>query len=250
MSKKFDNWNEVKKTTETIGNVPQFKAREIYHAKIGENIGFEQSGKGDEFLRPVLILKRLTKEIFFGIPLSTTPRVGSFFYNFEFLAGVESSALLVQTKLFSSKRLLNKIGMIKKEDFENLRKKLNDLMFDGDFTPPSESAGRPEGNCENIISKNEINSNPTQTFEEIKQLGSYTYKATAMFTLTQTEEKLTRDNIQGKTKANQTHYEVGKKVRETIAELGGTMPEELPTPKESVSKIEKSHKSLEGKNHE
>ena len=38
-----------------------------------ENIGFEQSGKGDEFLRPVLILKRLTKEMFFGIPLSTTP---------------------------------------------------------------------------------------------------------------------------------------------------------------------------------
>ena len=57
-------------------------------------------------------------------------------------------------------------------------------------------------------------------------------------------------DTQGKTKANQTHYEVGKKVRETIKELGGTMPENLPTPKTSVSKIEKSHKSLEDKNHE
>ena len=89
-----------------------------------------------------------------------------------------------------------------------------------------------------------------QIFEEIKQLDSYTDKATVMFTITQTEEKLKRDNIQGKTKANQTHYEVGKKVRETIKELGGTMPEDLPTPKTSVSKIEKSHKSLEDKNHE
>ena len=89
-----------------------------------------------------------------------------------------------------------------------------------------------------------------QTLEEIKQLDSYTDKATAMFTITQTEEKLKRDNIQGKTKANQTHYEVGKKVRETIKELGGTMPEDLPTPKDSVNKIEKSHKSLEDKNHE
>ena len=71
-----------------------------------------------------------------------------------------------------------------------------------------------------------------------------------MFTITQTEEKLKRDNIQGKTKANQTHYEVGKKVRETIKELGETMPEDLPTPKTGVSKIEKSHKSLEDKNHE
>jgi DNA-damage-inducible protein D len=74
--------------------------------------------------------------------------------------------------------------------------------------------------------------------------------AANLFRATQTEEKLKRDNIQGKTKANQTHYEVGKKVRETIKELGGTMPENLPTPKTSVSKIEKSHKSLEEKNHE
>lgn len=71
--------------------------------------------------------------------------------------------------------------------------------------------------------------------------------AANLFRATQTEEKLKRDNIQGKTKANQTHYEVGKKVRETIKELGGTMPEDLPTPKESVSKIEKSIKSLEEK---
>ncbi|WP_207763611.1 hypothetical protein [Aliarcobacter cryaerophilus] len=95
--------------------------------------------------------------------------------------------------------------------------------------------------------KKDIELKHHQIFEEIKQLDSYTDKATAMFTITQTEEKLKRDNIQGKTKANQTHYEVGKKVRETIKELGETMPEDLPTPKDSVNKIEKSHKSLEEK---
>ena len=98
--------------------------------------------------------------------------------------------------------------------------------------------------------KKDIELKHHQTLEEIKQLDRYTDKATVMFTITQTEEKLKRDNIQGKTKANQTHYEVGKKVRETIKELGETMPEDLPTPKTSVSKIEKSHKSLEDKNHE
>ena len=95
--------------------------------------------------------------------------------------------------------------------------------------------------------KKDIELKHHQTHEEIKQLDSYTDKATAMFTITQTEEKLKRDNIQGKTKANQTHYEVGKKVRETIKELGETMPEDLPTPKTSVTKIEKSIKSLEEK---
>ena len=98
--------------------------------------------------------------------------------------------------------------------------------------------------------KKDIELKHHQTLEEIKQLDSYTDKATAMFTIAQTEEKFKRDNIQGKTKANQTHHEVGKKVRETIKELGGTMPEDLPTPKTSVSKIGKSHKSLEDKNHE
>lgn len=71
--------------------------------------------------------------------------------------------------------------------------------------------------------------------------------AANLFRATQTEEKLKRDNVQGKTKANQTHYEVGRKVRETIEELGGTMPEDLATPKDSVIKIEKSIKSLEDK---
>ena len=50
-----------------------------------------------------------------------------------------------------------------------------------------------------------------QIFEEIKQLDSYTDKATAMFTIAQTEEKFKRDNIQGKTKANQTHHEAKAK---------------------------------------
>lgn len=62
--------------------------------------------------------------------------------------------------------------------------------------------------------------------------------AANLFRATQTEEKLKRENIKGKQKANTTHYEVGKKVRQTIQELGGTMPENLPTP-ESIKKLEK-----------
>lgn len=59
------------------------------------------------------------------------------------------------------------------------------------------------------------------------------------FRVTQTEEKLRRENIKGKTSANQTHYNVGAKVRSTIEEIGGTMPEALPTPKMSMKQLEK-----------
>lgn len=61
--------------------------------------------------------------------------------------------------------------------------------------------------------------------------------AANLFRATQTDEKLRRENVQGKDAANRTHYEVGAKVRQTIAELGGTMPEDLPTPEKSVKQL-------------
>lgn len=67
----------------------------------------------------------------------------------------------------------------------------------------------------------------------------YEELAANLFRATQTEAKLRRENIQGKQNANQTHYEVGQKVRKTIQELGGTMPEDLPTPDKSIKQIER-----------
>lgn len=75
----------------------------------------------------------------------------------------------------------------------------------------------------------------------LDHMGS-TELAANLFRATQTEEKLRRDSVQEKTQANQTHYEVGKKVRQTIKDLGGTMPENLPTPEVSIKSLEKNHK--------
>lgn len=72
----------------------------------------------------------------------------------------------------------------------------------------------------------------------LDHMGS-TELAANLFRATQTDEKLRRENIRGKAKANQTHYDVGKKVRDTIADLGGTMPEDLPTPEKSIRQLEK-----------
>lgn len=78
----------------------------------------------------------------------------------------------------------------------------------------------------------------TKNQKILDYMGS-TELAANLFRATQTDEKLRRENIKGKAEANKTHYEVGKKVRKTIQELGGTMPEELPTPKKSIKEIEK-----------
>jgi DNA-damage-inducible protein D len=61
--------------------------------------------------------------------------------------------------------------------------------------------------------------------------------AANLFRATQTDEKLRREGIQGKDAANATHHAVGRAVRKTIEELGGTMPEDLPTPAESIQRV-------------
>ena len=64
-----------------------------------------------------------------------------------------------------------------------------------------------------------------------------------LFRISQTEQKLKRDNIQGDGKAKETHYKVGQEVRNTINRLGGVMPEDLPTPKKSLKELEKEKKT-------
>ena len=60
-----------------------------------------------------------------------------------------------------------------------------------------------------------------------------------LFRISQTEEKIKKDNIHSCNKATSTHYEVGSKVRKAIEDIGGTMPEDLPTPQKSIKQIEK-----------
>lgn len=78
----------------------------------------------------------------------------------------------------------------------------------------------------------------------LDHMGS-TELAANLFRATQAEEKLKRDQVQTKSQANKIHYDVGSKVRETIKELGGTMPEALPTPEQSIQQIEKAQKKLD-----
>jgi len=75
--------------------------------------------------------------------------------------------------------------------------------------------------------------------EQILDHMGATELAANLFRITQTDDKLRRENIKGKEKANETHFAVGKKVRQTIAELGGTMPENLPTPEKSAKVLKK-----------
>lgn len=84
--------------------------------------------------------------------------------------------------------------------------------------------------------------------QDILDFMGSTELAANLFRATQTDEKLRRENIKGKAAANKTHFEVGRKVRQTIQELGGTMPEDLPTPQKGIKQIEREQKKKELKN--
>ncbi len=129
--KRYDEWNKLKKETQEEKVFVGFKNRDIFYIKMGENIGFEQNGKGDNFVRPIVIIKGFNRDMFFGIPLSTKIKDGKFYHKFEFSKGGKlmiNIALLSQMRLYSTKRLLNKIGVISKSDFEIIKSKFKKLI--------------------------------------------------------------------------------------------------------------------------
>ena len=128
MKKNYETWTPIKTKINNCNLRPMgYKERDIWHASIGENIGFEQDGKGKRFDRPVLILRGFNKKICSIIPLSTTEKRGKFYYAFDGKTGKISVSLLSQIKIIDTSRLRHKIGTINKEDFLRIKKEIINL---------------------------------------------------------------------------------------------------------------------------
>ncbi len=137
MEKDFDTWSEVKKT---VHNKPErvfFHPREIWFAHIGVNVGFEQDGRGNESLRPILVLRKFNNEVFWAIPLTRqekprNPYYARFSYApFPEITGAaleDSVCILSQLRLVDAKRLKYKIGTVHEEEFEALKQKIRRLL--------------------------------------------------------------------------------------------------------------------------
>ena len=129
--KRYDEWNEVKKEMLDQEKKQSFKVREIFWLKVGHNVGYETDGKGVSFLRPVLILRKFSKDTFLGIPLTTSQKDDMFHYKFILNSNEKVNyANLSQIKLFDVKRVRNKLGLISKDNFEELKSKLKKLIFE------------------------------------------------------------------------------------------------------------------------
>ena len=121
---KLDEWHEIKKYTEQNKRKLGIRSREIYWAKIGQNIGSEEYGKDKNFARPVIVLRKITSDLFVGIPLTSTIKNNDYFHKFEYINKqnglTKNSAMILQLKVFSIKRLMNKVGTVNINDFQKI----------------------------------------------------------------------------------------------------------------------------------
>ncbi len=122
----YDEWNEKKKAIKDMDIL--VRERDIWWCKIGKNIGQEQDGVGDNFSRPVLILKKLDSKTCIILPLTTQKNSGSWFYELNNINNKKNWIMLNQIRLISINRFYYYIGYINIGDFAKIKKQLISLL--------------------------------------------------------------------------------------------------------------------------
>lgn len=128
MKKDYSKWHIEKSNIHETKERPFFDERDIWSVSTGTNIGFEIDGKGDKFLRPMIVIKKFNKESFWGLSMTRSIKKGIYYFSFSFKEGETSTTNLSQLRLVDAKRLCYKIGGMNKKDFEKLKEKLRQLI--------------------------------------------------------------------------------------------------------------------------
>ena len=128
MKKDFNGWNTLKKHLDAQDDFPPlWKEREIWWASLGTNIGHEANGKNQEFSRPVLIIKKFNKRLFWGVPLTTQIKDNKHYHRFIFKRQ-EQCAMLTQMRLWDASRLTRKMGRIGSKEFKAIKTELTGYL--------------------------------------------------------------------------------------------------------------------------
>lgn len=117
---------ELKESIHSLSKLPTINNGDVWWCGIGENVGVEINGKSNRFSRPVLILKKLSKFGFMGVPLSSQPHEGSWYIPFVF-QDKRQVAVVAQARVMSVSRLYTKIGRVPDSDLELVKTGFHDL---------------------------------------------------------------------------------------------------------------------------
>ncbi len=128
MEKDFDRWNKKKKRLDQGERRPDFHEREIWWCSIGVNVGSEQHSQTNDFSRPVVIIRRFTRDLFLGVPLTTKTK-DAVAFRFRFVVGdIENDALVLQMRAYDNRRLIRKIGTVPEDVFAGFVAAIHDAI--------------------------------------------------------------------------------------------------------------------------
>lgn len=129
MDKDFARWHAKKREihNKELGGDLYFKTREVWWCSLGLNVGYEEDGKNDGFLRPILILKVFNRDVLWILPMTSKDKVGKYYYRSTY-QGKKFSIILSQLRLISSKRLLRKIRTLPYQEFNEVKECMRELI--------------------------------------------------------------------------------------------------------------------------
>ena len=128
--KRFQEWIGLKEKIDiSSAKLPAFREREIWMSYLGENVGFEMSGRNSNFHRPVIILHKFNQKLFFAIPTSTKIKPNNKFYIPFIYKGKQYSALISQMRVLDAKRLHYRKGIMSPQDFDIVKQAFLDIFI-------------------------------------------------------------------------------------------------------------------------
>ena len=132
--KDFKEWMGQKAVIHNDKVRPFFHEREVWFASLGENVGFEQDGAGEKFMRPALIVKKFNNESVLALPLTRTVKTGKYYFRIMPIGGDSdneknpSAVILSQVRFIDAKRLQYKLGTIEEGEFAKIKEALIALL--------------------------------------------------------------------------------------------------------------------------
>ena len=127
MEKEFNKWSSKKQALDKRLKCPSVNERDIFWCSIGVNIGDEENGKSDLFSRPVLIFKKFSSNLFWGIPLTSQNKESNYYIQIRFRNSI-NSVMVSHLRLYDTKRLGLRIGTLENFEYNKIIKNIINLI--------------------------------------------------------------------------------------------------------------------------
>jgi mRNA interferase MazF len=127
-TKDFMGWHTLKQSIEIDAPLPTFKEREVWWCSIGVNVGHETDGKHHLFHRPVLVVKKFNKRIFWGVAMTTQIKESRHYLPIDF-KGRKQCVMLSHLRLYDAKRLHDLMGTLPHKQFEGVKTALREQLL-------------------------------------------------------------------------------------------------------------------------